>query len=422
MNQPTLAAAPPPPRRLASRKMRRVANRIIVFHGLSSFCWGLVFPYTAIYISDLPGIGTGGVAFYFGMAGGANLVLAAVLTLGLVRPPRVALGVLGCLLSFTGYLVLPAVASLPLLGVAAVANGAGQGAFLAAVIPIMNSLVDERHRRRLFARRYQVLNATLASGSMVAGLVVTALSRDVIPYLFVVNAVGYLPIAATLALTRKMQGAAQRERSEREAEAARASLSVAGLVKASLAVTLFQLGAYLLGYSQFEATVPLVVDKLMRVGLGWVSVVLTVNVAVIVLAQDLVTKLLERRSEVFGLRVAVGLWVGAYVLAGALSLTDPALALAGVLTYAVLFALGECAYSCSYHPWLISRVPEHELTRANAMSNSMMGIGLLTGPTIGVALLSAGSAPVVWFGLAGLTSMIMLSTLTRRRSAAAAGA
>jgi MFS family permease len=92
--------------------------------------------------------------------------------------------------------------------------------------------------------------------------------------------------------------------------------------------------------------------------------------------------------------------------------------LTGLLFYGVLFALGECAYSCSYHPWLISRVPDAELMRANALSNSMMGIGLFFGPSIGVALVGTGSASVVWLTLGVLCGLVGITTARRRRRGA----
>ena len=120
-------AAPPRPL-VAPISPRRGANRIIALHGVSSFCYGLVFPFTGIFLADRPGIGTHGVALYYAVAGVANLAIALVLATGVVRPPRVALGVIGNLLSFAGYLLLPSVGS-PSVGLAAAANGAGQGCF-----------------------------------------------------------------------------------------------------------------------------------------------------------------------------------------------------------------------------------------------------------------------------------------------------
>ncbi|HET7667814.1 MAG TPA: hypothetical protein VFK56_17445 [Mycobacterium sp.] len=412
------AEAMPPARPLPAPTSpgRGAASRIIALHGVSSFCYGMVFPFTGIFLADRPGIGTQGVAVYYAVAGMANLTVALVLAAGVVRPPRVALGVIGTLLSFTGYVLMPSVGSLSAVGVAAAATGAGQGCFLAAVIPIVNSLVSEADRRQVFARRYQVLNATLALGSLVAGAAITALSRQVIPWLFVMTALGYLPLAWALLKARAVADTGEPAQTARRSR--RTAFPVALLLKASLPVSLFQFGVYLLGYSQFEATAPLVTDKLMHTGLGWISVLIAVNVMVIVTAQKRVTRLLEARTEVVGLRVAIGLWVAGYLVVGALAFGPVPVRLAGLLLYGVLFALGECAYSCSYHPWLISRVPDTELMRANALSNSMMGIGLFFGPSIGVALVGRGSASAVWLTLGVLCGLVGITTARRRRRAA----
>jgi MFS family permease len=145
----------------------------------------------------------------------------------------------------------------------------GQGCFLAAIIPIVNSLVSDTDRRHVFARRYQVLNATLAGGSLAAGGVISALSRDVIPHLFVVNALGYLPLALTLLLTRRFSSGPGNGSSAEETTG-EAALPVRVLLKSAFAVSLFQLGVYLLGYTQFEATAPLVAATLMHINLGWI--------------------------------------------------------------------------------------------------------------------------------------------------------
>jgi hypothetical protein len=81
----------------------------------------------------------------------------------------------------------------------------------------------------------------------------------------------------------------------------------------------------------------------------------------------------------------------------------------------VLFALGECACSCSYHPWLISRVPDAKLMRANALSNSTMGIGLFLGPSIGVALVGTGRASMVWLTLGVLCGLVGITTARQQR-------
>jgi MFS family permease len=389
----------------------------VALHGISSFCYGLVFPDTAIFLADQPGIGTSGVAFYYAASGAAGLAVAMLLALGVVRPPRVALGLTGNALSCVGYLLLPTVGSLPGVILAAIAVGAGQGCFLAAIIPIVSSMVSESDTRRVFALRYQVLNATLALGSLVAGGLTSVLSPDVIPYLFLVNAVGYLPIAAALLLTRKAGDAGQAAREAEQSadgDGTGGALSMRLLLRASLGVVLFELVIALFAYSQFESTAPLVAYQLMGTGLGWIPAIIAVNVVVVVAAQHSMTRALERRSDVFGLRAAVVLWVAGYLLVAASAFLPPTFRLAGLLAYAVMFGLGECAYSCSYYSWMIAKVPDRELTRITALTNGMMGIGMFAGPAIGVSLVTTGSAAVVWLSLAAMCSVAALTTVTWR--------
>src|SRR5438045_6275275 len=85
------------------------ANLVIMAHGLSSFCTGLAFPYTAIHLASK--LGTGGVALFFSSTAVASLVVAAALAAGYLRLSRLSLCLLGNALWFIGYLAMPFVGS-----------------------------------------------------------------------------------------------------------------------------------------------------------------------------------------------------------------------------------------------------------------------------------------------------------------------
>jgi len=395
----------------------RPVNALIATHGLSSFGLGLVFPYTAIYLADQPALGTAGVALFYACTGGANVVVALLLSAHVIRLPKVTLGVLGTVLWFAGYLLLPAAATQPVVVLAGLMIGAGQGCFMAAIIPLVNALVTAEERRSVFARRYAVLNVTLALGSLAAGVLTLVLPRSVIPWFFVANAVGILPM--TLAIVVAGRHVPAEEGTKDGGRESTGALPALGLWKLAMPAAAFQLAVYLFGYSQFEATAPLVTEKLMGMELFTVSIMLVLNVLVIVACQRPITRRLEKHPETTGLRWTVIAWVTGFVVAGLCAFGPSEVKFAGLLVYAALFALGECAYSCSFHPWLISMVPDHELTRANALVNSMMGIGNFTGPSIGVALVLTGDASVVWFGLATSCAavMVLVGLLARRRPA-----
>ncbi|MFI8828473.1 MFS transporter [Streptomyces sp. NPDC053431] len=385
----------------------RPVDGLIAAHGLSSFCLGLAMPYTSVYLAGRPGVGTAGVALFYGFSGGANLAVALLLSTGALKVGRIPLGIAGTLLWLTGYLAVPGAGSLVAVTAAGMAVGAGQGGFMAAIVPLVNALITAEERRRVFARRYAVLNATLAGGSLLAGLLTLVLPRAVIPYFFLANAVGILPLTVALWRVRRHMPAAA---ADTEDDGDGQPLPVLRLWRVMAPVAVFQLTAALFAFSQFDATAPLVTTRLMDMPLFAVSLMLFVTVVVIAVFQRPMTRRLENLPESTGLRVAVGLWVASYVVVGLFSLAPYGPRLAGLLLYAVLFGLGECAYSCSFHPWLISMVPERELTRATAMANSMMGAGKFAGPSIGVGLAASGSATVVWLGLAA--SCAVFSTLS----------
>ena len=398
----------------------RLAYRVIAFHTLASFGWGLVFPFTAIYLAGKHGMGPGSAALYYAGAGAANLLIAIVLATVPKRLPDNALAALGTSLSVLGYLGLSMASNNPAVLLAAVSNGLGQGCLMAAIIPIVNSLIPPERRREVFARRYQSLTVSLALGAIVAGGIASLMGRRILPLLFVGQAVSYLPLVVLLARRAVGDRRATRisqVRTPEQTERPRKATPVRALIGMTAPAALFQLGAYVFGFSEFEATAPLVADRLLSTGLFVVSLMLTVNAAVILLAQGWVTQWLARWNEAKGLRKAMQFWIAGYLIAAVTSAAPRPLQLAGLLSFAILFGIGECAYSCSFHPWLIQLTPSGELTRASALVNSMMGIGMFVGPAFGIALVGLGHAPLVWIVLAACCGSVALTTGFRAGSA-----
>ncbi|MFF1920720.1 MFS transporter [Streptomyces sp. NPDC058221] len=400
------------------------ADRLILLNGVSTFGSGLVYPYTALYLSELPEMGAAGVSVFYGAAAAANLLTAAVLATGWIKPSPARLGFTGTLMLAVGFLGTAAAGSLTALFAAVLFVGCGQGCLLVSMVPVLSSLTSQDQRRSVFARRYQAINVGLGLGAVVAGLTTGFFTTSAVPWLFVANALSYLPLAYAFHRLRARERreevrvaevrVAEREETVEAREAAGGRLKWLGTAGA-LAV-LFQLGAYLFGHSQFEATSPLVAVRLMGIGLGAVSALLLVNTAVVALGQSWVTRLLSSRDETFGLRAAVLLWVAAYAVAMGSAFGPQPVRYAGLLLFAVVFAIGECAYSCSFHPWLIDSVEAKDVTRVSALASGAMGIGTAAGPSIGVALTLTGEAFVVWLSLASLCLLLLL-TLGRRRVA-----
>ena len=387
----------------------RAVDALVVLNGVSTFGSGLVYPYTALYFAGVPAFGSSGVSVFYGVMAAANLVTTALLALGWIRPSPALLGATGTVMLALGYFGVALAGSLPFLAGAVLLAGCGQGCLLVAMVPVLNSLVTAENRRATFARRYRAVNIGLGAGAVVAGVTAGIFSASVLPWLFVGNALSYIPLVVVFLLVRRRIPA----EATKVADTPHTPLWRLGIP--ALLAAVFQLGAYLFGHSQFEATAPLVAVQLMGVSLGAVSGLLLVNTAVVVFGQKWVTARLAGRDEAFGLRVAVLLWAGAYVLVSLSAFGSLPVRLAGLGVFALVFALGECAYSCSYHPWLISSVSEKDITRVSALASSMMGVGMASGPSIGIALVFTGSASVVWICLAGMCLLLLFTLRGRSR-------
>lgn len=385
-------------------RRRRVVDLLILLNGISTFGSGVIYPYTAIHLAAVPAFGTAGVSVFWGVSAAANLATTTALAFGPFRPRPELLGATGAALLGVGWAAAGFAASMPVLAAAVLILGCGQGMLLVALVPVLNAQITPDQRRVTFARRYRAVNLGLGLGAVTAGLLTGIFSGSVIRWLFLVNAASYLPIALALLWVGRQATAVHSGQRGPVGGGRRRPDRVVALAVA------FQLGAYLLAHSQFEATAPLVAVRLMGVTLGAVSVLLLLNTAVVVAAQRWVNRLLEARPETAGLRVAVLLWAAAYVLIGAAAAGPAGVRLASLPVFAVVFALGECAYSYSYHPWLISTVTDAEVTRASALASAGMGIGTAAGPSIGVALVATGSAAAVWLVLAG-SCLLMLPLL-----------
>lgn len=385
----------------------RWPDAVIFLNGVSTFGSGLAYPFTAIYLASAPNIGIGGVAVFYGAAAVANLLVTAVLAAGWAKPPPALLGVAGTIMLALGWLGTPTAGSLVALAGTSAVIGAGQAGLSVAVVPVLNSLITADERRTIFARRYRAINIGLGLGAVVSGVTTGFFSADVVPWLLAANGLSYVPLTVVFVLLyRRAIVPVQQETAAGE----RVRLGPAVLLAGA-----FQLGAYLFAFGQFEATAPLVAVQLAGLDLAAVSVLLLVNTGVVVFGQKPVTSLLARRNEAFGLRVTVVLWAIAYGIAAMTSFGPTWLRLVGMVVFAFVFALGECAYSCSFHPWLIASAGEENVTRASALSSGMMGLGMAAGPSIGAALVLSGSAVVVWLVLAVLSVLTLLTVVDRKK-------
>ncbi|MCM3810003.1 MFS transporter [Streptomyces sp. DR7-3] len=374
---------------------------------LSSLGNGLCFPFTSIYISQLLGLGGRAAGGYFIAMAAASF--AAALAGGPLAdrgsPHRV--GALGGAALAIGYALLAPADSVALVLASGVCVGAGFGLFYASIVGVVDRAVPESGRRAAFAIRHIVNNAGIGLGSVVAGLALHGADTPVgaLRWLYLANGLAALPLIAVILgvrpRTRPAPGnrPATAERSE-AGPTYRTLLRARPMALLILAQALFAI----VGFTQIEATVPLLMHDRMAVTLGWVSTVVAANSFALIALQPLLRRHLERLPETVGLAAGPVLWAIAFgcglgaALAGE---TAPAAVRYGLLlAFAVVFAAGELMYSSAFYPLLLRWSGEEAVGRASALASLAWNLGTASGPPIGLFVVAHASAAGSWLALA----------------------
>lgn len=396
---------------------------------LSSLGNGLCFPFTSIYISQLLGLGGRAAGGYFIAMAAASF--AAALAGGPLAdrgsPHRV--GALGGAALAIGYALLAPADSVALVLASGICVGAGFGLFYASIVGVVDRAVPESGRRAAFAIRHIVNNAGIGLGSVVAGLALHGADTPVgaLRWLYLANGLAALPLIAVILGVRPRTrhapptgcpadhaaephiGASPAaggkiRRTPPEPSGAgptyRTLLRARPMALLILAQALFAI----VGFTQIEATVPLLMHDRMAVTLGWVSTVVAANSFALIALQPLLRRHLERLPETVGLAAGPVLWAIAFgcglgaALAGE---TAPAAVRYGLLlAFAVVFAAGELMYSSAFYPLLLRWSGEEAVGRASALASLAWNLGTASGPPIGLFVVAHASAAGSWLALA----------------------
>ncbi|WP_431776833.1 MFS transporter [Streptomyces cucumeris] len=391
---------------------------------LSSVGNGLCFPFTSIYISRMLGLGSGAAGGYF-IAMAAASFAAALLGGPLADrrgPHRV--GAIGGAALAVGYGLLAPADGVALVLLSGACAGVGFGLFYASVVGVVDLAVPESGRRTAFTVRHIVNNAGIGFGSVVAGLALHGASTPAgtLRWLYLANALAAVPLVVVIRALRPKEAVRDRSAEPGTDGAAgptyRALLRIRPMALLVVAQALFAI----VGFTQIEATVPLLMHDHMGVTLGWVSAVVAANSFALVALQPLLSRRLERLPETVSLAAGPVLWAGAFGCGLGAALAGPAAPAALrhglLLAFAVVFAAGELMYSSAFYPLLLRWSGEAATGRASALASLAWNLGTASGPAIGLFVISQSSATGSWVALAaGAGAAFAVSAALHRRAA-----
>jgi MFS family permease len=276
----------------------------------------------------------------------------------------------------------------------AVAASAVMGAGIAVMQPALATLIvwcsTPATRSRAFATQFFLANLGLGIGGLVGGLMVDASRPDSFTLLFSIEAVMFLVLGAVVASVRLPRT----PRMETTAPTAKPVNGWRVLFADRAMVQLCVLGGvmFFACYGQFESGLAAFATEVTRISTSTLGIALAANTAVIVAAQFLILRTVERRRRS---RVIAGvglLWALAWIAAGLSGLVHGSQAVATALlisTYAI-FGLGEAMLSPTVAPLVADLAPARLVGQYNSAFALVKQLALAVGPAAGGLMAGAG--------------------------------
>ncbi|MFI6085689.1 MFS transporter [Streptomyces sp. NPDC051217] len=398
--------------------MGAAMRRIQAGNALSAFGLGFTVPYLYVYVAQVRDLGAstaGAVLAVFAMA-----ALVALPFTGRVIDRRGPLPVVvgGAALAAVGAVGMGVAADVPATVLSAALLGGGTAVMQPALATMIVWCSAPSARTRAFATQFFLQNLGLGVGGLIGGQIVDVNRPGSFTLLFGVEAAMFLVLAALAGTVRLPRTSSALSALPKEAARAggggpRALLGHRAMVQ--LCVLGFVL--FFACYGQFESGLAAYGTEAAGIGPSTLGIALAANTAVIVVAQFVVLRLVERRrrSRVIA---SVGLiWAVAWIVAGYAGLGhgSQTMATAAFISTYALFGLGESMLSPTVAPLVADLAPDGMVGQYNAAFALVKQLALAVGPAVGGPMGAALHGPyIVTFVLFSLGVSVLALRLGRR--------
>nr|WP_206442531.1 MFS transporter [Streptomyces boncukensis] len=403
--------------------MGAALRRIQLGNALAAFGNGFTVPFLFVYVAKVRDLGDGTAGAVLAAFAAAALAVLPFTGRVIDRRGPMVMVVAGAVSAALGALSFGLSTTAP----AALASSALMGGGIAVLQPALATLIvwcsTRATRSRAFATQFFLNNLGLGVGGLIGGFLVDEHRPASFTVLFIIEATMFMVLLAVLVTVRVARPAAETpspgaaDGGPEEHQGWRVLLGDRSMVL--LCVLGFVL--FFACYGQFESGLSAYAVEVTRISTSTLGVALAANTAVIVLAQFVVLRFVERkrRSRVVA---AVGLiWTVAWLAAGASGLVHGSQAVATALlisTYA-LFGVGETMLSPTVAPLVADLAPARYVGQYNSAFALVKQLALAVGPAVG-GLMAAAGAYGLYIGMLVVCSLaisVLAGALGRRLSA-----
>ncbi|MEU4494993.1 MFS transporter [Streptomyces sp. NPDC023998] len=393
-------------------------RRIQAGNALAAFGLGFTVPYLYVYVAQVRDLGAstaGAVLAVFAMA-----ALVALPFTGRIIDRRGPLPVLvgAALLAAAGSAAMGLSTSVPAAVLSAALLGAGTAVMQPALATMIVWTSDSSTRTRAFAMQFFLQNLGLGIGGLIGGHIVDESRPGSFTLLFGIEAAMFLVLAGIAVSVRLPRSLALQEARPANAEAkARGGLRALLGHRAMVQLCVLGFVLFFACYGQFESGLAAYGTEAAGIQPATLGTALAANTLVIVVAQFVVLKFVERRRRS---RVIAGvglIWAVAWIAAGYAGLghSSQAMATAAFVSAYGLFGLGEAMLSPTVAPLVADLAPESMVGQYNSAFALVKQLALAVGPAVGGPMGAALHGPyIVTFVLFSLGITMLALRLGKR--------
>ncbi|MFE5547095.1 MFS transporter [Streptomyces sp. NPDC056534] len=370
-------------------------RRIQAGSALSAFGLGFTVPYLYVYVAQVRDLGAATAGIVLAVFAMAALVVLPFSGRAIDRRGPVPVLLVASVVAAVGAVAMGFASSVPAAVGAAALLGAGTAVLQPALATMIVWCSTPVGRTRAFAMQFFLQNLGLGVGGLIGGLLVDTSCPGSFILLFSIEAAMFLVLAGIVGTVRMpgspaFQGA-------RPADGGKGGVRALLGHKAMVQLCVLGFVLFFACYGQFESGLAAYGTEAAGIQPSTLGIALAANTAVIVAAQFLVLRFVERRRRTRVI-AAVGLiWTVAWLIAGYAGLGHGSQAMATaafVSTYA-LFGLGEAMLSPTVAPLVADLAPESMVGQYNSAFALVKQLALAVGPAVGGPMGAALHGPYI---------------------------
>ncbi|MCH0567575.1 MULTISPECIES: MFS transporter [unclassified Streptomyces] len=392
-------------------------RRIHVGNALSAFGLGFTVPYLYVYVAQVRGLGAVTAGTVLAVFAVAALVVLPVAGRAIVRRGPLPVLIAALVTAAAGALSLGLASGATGVLAAAALLGAGQAVMQPALATMIVDCSGADTRSRAFATQFFLQNLGLGVGGLIGGHLVDPTRVSSFTLLFAIEAAMFLLLVVVMSTVRV-------PRSPRlpDVPARSAGGSWGQLLGNRAMVQLCVLGFVLFFacYGQFESGLSAYGVEAAGISTSALGTALAANTGMIVVAQFVVLRFVERRRRTRVIALVGLIWAVAWLTAGYAGLGHGSREMATaafVSTYA-LFGLGEAMLSPTVAPLVADLAPEGYAGQYNSAFALVKQLALAVGPAVGGPMGASLHTPyIVTFLLFSLGISVLAVRLGRRLTA-----